>query len=524
MSLFSSSNAQTRADLSSHTGARLQQIHCLLSAASADRAARENAADGLAAVLDTQDPDPASPTFGQMPLHLPGRCGDLNAALFLLPDLLRFETQRQMLPPSLAARLIAAIEAMITAAERRWDEEVFDIHRDGLGYTNIALIHMRALALGANFRKDDRLMRRALAFWRRWLHHVAHFGFDEFLSPTYTHVALDALADLRALFRDVTVHREIARLQACIASMCRAVTHPLLDVPVCGMSRCYRRSFRDGAPPTWKPDLERLALPEQQEHAYPRRASGRATAVPFRWSSFQQPRWGLGSFTGGHYFWQQIQLVAAAGSSAQDRDLCWLPAEPTTTLGFVAQRDGAALCLFSRTVATLHRTQWAARGASPRELAGSYGLAVAGRWRLCADRPGYRLDSPAGPTLRLQPFVLDGETVKPCVLDARRPLPSLHALPGNAASHIAYLFPEEPEQFGLLVSFASLPDGLPTHRIAANRHTLQMAEFSLAWTVMPDGRMVEHYDDDWRTAPLFESAELTVYPGDLLQSAERKCP
>lgn len=498
------------------TGDMLARASALLEGGG--RQAVEEAAGLITHVLDAQDLDADGPRYGQVPMQLPGSPGDLNAALFRLPLLASLDARRHSLPAEIAHRLHVAAEAMVTAAERRWDEELFDPHRDGLAYSNVTLLQVRALAIGSRITKQDRLRRRAVATWRRWLHRIALTGVDEFLSPTYGAIVLETLRELPNLLADPQSTTEIARVQSHLAAIFRAVTHPILEVPVCGMSRSYRRSFLPGHAPAWSPELARLPSPSDEPHRYPRRAAGRATAVPFRWTSFQQPAWGLGSFTGGHYFWQQIQLVAAAGTSRDARDLCWMPAAPTPTPGFVAQRDGTALCLFSRTAATLHATQWAGRTESPRERAGSYGVAVAGRWQLLAQTDGgYRLSSPDGPMLWLLPFVLREGGVQACRLEERSPLPSLHALPADTAPHRAYLFPEEPEQIGLVASFDALPTALPVHCAAGRHHTLQAGRLTLAWTVLPDGRMVEQYDDDWRTAPILQSPELTLYPGDLLQ-------
>ncbi len=178
----------------------LHQIHQALQTGEAASGANAHAL--LAKVLDEQVQDESSPAYGQFPKIFGGGSGDYNMALFMLPTLIELSApQGSSLPPALTDRLDRALRLALTAVERRWNEEIFDLHRDSKSYTNIFLLYIQAFLLGGRHFSDARLTRTGVAQWKRWLSHVAYTGIDEFVSDYFT-VDFEALQRIRELAPD----------------------------------------------------------------------------------------------------------------------------------------------------------------------------------------------------------------------------------------------------------------------------------------------------------------------------------
>lgn len=473
-------------------------------------------------LLDSQDLDPASRTFGQTALRPGGSVGDLNAVLFKLPELLAAHAQRPSLPASLTRRLDAALDAAAVAVERRWDEEVFDPHRDGLGYTNVTLLYVRALALLARHRGDGRLARKSTAQWRRWLHHVDQWGVGEFVSPTYGGIVLDTLAELRVLL-PTDCHAGLAAAGRLVDATLSAATHPVLQLPVCGMSRSYRRCFAPGATPAWAgPLLRARAALGIESPPSPRRLpmemSGRATSQPFRFRSWQARDAGVGSFTGGHYFWQQVALVAAVGAGPDRRAAAWLPSHPAAVAAFVDQRDGRALCLFDRGPLPLHRTQWAVPDHRILATSDSIGVGLTPGWE-ATTRDGVLHLSAYGRRLVVRPFQLESDRAASADLLQREPRPSPHRLPDNAPHISSWWLPDGARHVGCVVELLERDQPatphLPTFTRNGAEYALREGDLSLQWTQLPHGVTVQRFADDFRLTPLLRCPTATIWPGEL---------
>jgi catechol 2,3-dioxygenase len=357
------------------------------------------------ALLGLQVAEESASIYGQFPMRVGGRPGDLNAALFAMPRLIDLlDRGRGTMPPSLAERCAAAIRRAVVAAERRWDDEVFDPHRDHQAYTNIFLLYIQALTLGGSHDGDSRLLRKATGQWRRWFNHVAYHGIDEFASPTYNDIDYGALRGIREHTDDAGVRFEADLALDHLCALGHAITHPTLRLPVCGSSRDYRRFLRPGP---CEPRIVRDAAAgtyrapaavtrEYRARAFPHTVRGRATTVPFRFQSWQVERAALGSMTGGNYFWQQIHCLAAVGRSATEREAVFLPGAYTPTGGYVSQAAGTALCVFNRLPQTLHRTQRRVPDARLAGAGGGRGAAGADSLRLRRMPPPVR-DPRRGP-------------------------------------------------------------------------------------------------------------------------------
>ena len=101
-------------------------------------------------------------TVGCFPQRPAGEWGDLNYALFPLPSLIELaRCHGEEFPRELADRFDRAIRLGTLGAERRWDEEIFDLHRDNKQYTNVFLSYVQCLLLAGQYLGKDRLRRVA---------------------------------------------------------------------------------------------------------------------------------------------------------------------------------------------------------------------------------------------------------------------------------------------------------------------------------------------------------------------------
>lgn len=348
----------------------------------------DTAAPVLERVLDGQIRSPDADR-GRFPMLVPESWRDLNGTLFALPALVSaIEEHASRLPPALIARIEDALRLATPAVESRWQDEVFDLHRDFAAYSNVFVLYIQALVLLARHFRDDRLWSVAAGQWRRWFNQVSYYGIAEFLSPNYNHLIARALLRMQPLVPNPDWAGEVARALEYLMALQCAMHHPALGLPIVGVSRDYRNFAtpgRGGFRPIMTGMAERYApaavWAEYCNRRYPHRAEGRAGLTPFRFSTWQMWDQGLGSMTGGHYFPQQLHLVAAAGRSPEDRAVAFLDAAPNLINGWVAQRDGRALCLFARTGMSYRHTQLRERimtEPAPRSRPPALGLA--GDW------------------------------------------------------------------------------------------------------------------------------------------------
>ncbi|MHB0939409.1 MAG: hypothetical protein ACYDCO_23010 [Armatimonadota bacterium] len=493
-----------------------------------DQAARIISDLLLLQVLDESDM-----VYGQFPMRPGASSGDLNACLFLLPYLLDIlERHGARLPVELAVRLDAAVRRATVAAQRRWDEEVFDPHRDHKGYTNVFLMYVQGLLLSGLHYDDARLLRMAVGQWKRWFNHTAHTGIDEFVSSTYHDVDYEALRRIHACAPDVQMKRQAQLMLDYFVTLGCAVTHPLLQMAVCGSSRDYRRFLdhphyemacvTDAGDGEYQPPAAVKAAYRNRQ--FPYEASGRATSVPFLFQSWQLEHAALGSATGGNYFWQQIHCIAAAGESAERREVVFLPGAYTITNGFVRQRQGQALCLYAREPNTYLRTQKLRADDQIADAFGNLGVGMTDDWRV--DQQDGRLALTAyGHTVTIDPFVIDEGQITPAALSpTRRDNLSqggrFHDTPVDLQD---WLFPDGPRWLGCLVQLTTEGQPAPrpefTCRLTEDQLQVSAGELAVRLFRNPAGGVVELYEGDPRTLPLLECPEGTLWPGELAAHA-----
>ncbi len=490
-------------------------------AADAERAARI-----IEAVCALQKLEP-SWKFGQFPMRADLAYHDRNSNLFLLPemaDLLKRYAAR--LPAPTARRLRDSFRRAMVFAERRWDEEIFDLHRDGVAYTNIFLLYVRAMFLGGAIECEERLWRKGEAQWRRWFNHVACYGLDEFCSPTYSRVDFEALTHLLRLARDEAMKGEVRLALDYLAATQLAATHPVLELPACGSGRDYRRYWapREGRP--WvmmTPDDDVYALPEaaRREFAgrvFPFEMSGRATGVPFRFRSYQESDALLGTMTGGHYFPQNVHVLAAVGRGPAEREILCLPGRHCFQSGFTAQAGLSALCFFTRAPNSYVRTQYIRPDAQTRRLHDDWPLVVGVTpgWEEVECRPGRLTLRAWGRDAHVRCFALNGTKAEPVELARAR-------MSGYQRDVEVYALPPEVEAVICLTgitgakkrfapSSASVRRKGSELRIASGKLQLRLFE-------QASGELTELYEEDWRTTPLLRCPAMTLEPGALTARA-----
>lgn len=513
----------------------MQRVDTLLEAG--DATATAHAHRLLEDLLALQVHDESARTHGQFPMRLSQGVGDLNSCVFMLP-LLTDLRQRHgaQLPPPLCDRLDAAVNAALLAAQRRWDEEIFDIHRDYKAYTNIFLLYVQALLIGGQHTGDGRLRRMAASQWQRWFNHVSYYGIDEFVSAgNYGDVDYRVLRRLHAQAEDATMARQVELVLDHLTTLQHAITHPRLKLAVCGSSRDYRRFFTAGVgePVAVRNDDPTLAGAYQppsavargyRERAFPYSVTGRAAIVPFFFQSWQSRHAALGSMTGGNYFPQQIHCMAAVGHSAEQREVLVMPGSYTIISGYVRQHAHRALCLFARQPNTYLRTQVLVPDDQIEDRFGDFGIGITSGWE--TDEAEGRLVLTAyGHTVTVDPFVIDGGTVRPAPLTSvwREDLGQgrFHDTPRDMRE---YVFPGDATWLGCVVQLSQTMEPLPTTTVSCEHregrlYVRESDGLAIELFRRTDGELIELYDQDWRTTPLLRCPEQTLSAGELAAAA-----
>ncbi len=485
-------------------------------------------AEVVHALIGLQVDDPSSRVHGQFPWVAGGKVGDLNVVLFFMPALIRLlEDARQNMPEETVRELDASVQRAIVAAERRWGEERFDLHRDFKGYTNVFLMYIRTILLAGEYYDDDRLLRLVAGQWQRWFNHVSYYGIDEFVSPRYSNIDYDLLREICEKTRDMQIRRETRYVLEHLSVLLHAITHPVLRLPVCGSSRDYRGFVKPGNHEPGcvrevgsSPFTSEAVREDYEKRTFPYQVRGRATTVPFRFQSWQEEHAAVGTMTGGNYFWQQIHCMVAVGKSERERSVLFLPGANTPTSGFVCQREGSALCLFARRPNSFHRTQEPMPDEKIHAFQGDFGIGLTRNWTVAKQETGRIVLSAYDHEVLVQPFEIHDEVVRPLLLPLTRQTSTgqgrFHDTP---ADFDELVFPKDAVWFGCLISLhrGQAPDALSSIVASKAGEILTLtADGGLSVSVFshPSGELTEIYDDDWRIQPLLETPIHRLCPGD----------
>ena len=232
-----------------------------------------------------QDSNALSSTFGQWAWREGAEIGDLNVALFRSHDLfVNLWPHQDKMAPATREKYLLSCHRLVEAAQHRWDTEVFDIGRDFVAYSNIFCLYIQTLTLAGDRFDDIRLKRTAKGQWTRWYNHISFFGIDEFASPGYNHVIFKALFDIHDFCHDERIQRETQEIMDHVYLLQSAVTHPLLKLPITGISRDYRVFLKEAdarsavltmpLPAGYAPPAQAIAI--NQNRHYPFAVIGKA--------------------------------------------------------------------------------------------------------------------------------------------------------------------------------------------------------------------------------------------------------
>lgn len=481
----------------------------------------------IEAVLAEQFSEPG-PEYGRFPMMVPETWRDLNGTLFLMSSLVAIvEEHAHLLPDDLVARLERSLEMAAVAAERRWQAEVFDVHRDFVAYSNIFALYVQSLMLLARHFDDERLTMVAEGQWRRWFNHVSYYGIDEFVSRNYNGVVLNTLLRMEPAAPSDQIRREINMVTDFLLGMQFGLHHPVLELPISGASRDYRQfvepgrgalgAIASGEADTLAP---RAVVQEHHNRTYPYTASGRAAITPFRFTTWQTLNAGLGSMTGGHYFAQHLHLLAAVGTSPADRAVAYMNADRMmVTNGWVAQADNRALCLFARTPTSYHYAQLGHRpGGPPTPRSNPPSLGLTEAWTIHAGDDNFALRA-YGHTLHVYPFAIEGGRA--------RSSRWREEAPRDGREGVRVLRGEEERTYAGCVLELRGPDEhgrpeRPAVTASMDEDRIKIREgggLGIDLARMPTGEFVELYDVDWRTLPLFKGPAYELWPGELTYRA-----
>jgi len=471
-----------------------------------------------------QATDERSLVFGQFSLRVGGGAGDLNAVLFLLPDLIKLDLVARETPELRDATQPMFARAM-RAVETRWDDEIFDPHRDFTCYTNVFLLYIRALLLGGLHLGNARLVSKAHAQWKRWFFHVAYVGIDEFVSPTYDAVDMEAMGDIHDRTPDPSVRAEVASAIDYLAAVACGAFHPRLKLFVCGQSRHYHSflTVPDGTPDwlrrRWvgSHEISPPVLAELERRDFPFAMRGRAGIKPCLFRTWQTDRAAVGSMTGGHYFWQQVSWITAVGTSEHAREVAWASGSYTPTGAYVDQCDADALCVFTRTPHSLHRTQWRTQ---PPQPFGDFGIGVTRGWTLDESVDAIVLNA-FDHRLFIRPFVVAADRCIPVKLKRvhRTDRGQGRTHPGEA-DFDELIFPESSTLFGFHASLVAMNETPVFHGLEASRIGSELristGPQSVHLLTGPNSDIMQPFDADWRTWPLVKFPSLEILAGELL--------
>lgn len=485
-------------------------------------------------IIQFQDTTADAKTYGQFPFFTDSKLGDQNVALFMAPYYFRELWPHQpRMTPTLAVRFRQSAYRLAEAAERRWDDEVFDIERDYKAYTNVFVMYINTLQLAGKYLRNDRLLRKAQTQWTRWFNHVSYYGIDEFTSPSYSNIDTENLLDIYDEATAPELKRQVKQVLDFLATQQYGISHPLLKLPICGSSRDYRNFQKSGnlevdlvkgpLRGSYQPPA-RLAQPYATRQ-FPYEVTGRATQTPFRYNSYQTANGGMGSMTGGNYFWQQIHCMVAVGRSQQQREVAFLPGSFTPINGYVRQQANTALCVFSRSAATYHRTQARLADAAVPATFGEFGVGVTNGWQVVVNDASHLVLRAYGQEMHVYPFTLtDGNVMPIQLVYKKRSQISARGYHQRAADFGEYVFPEGVQWVGCWITY--IPIGSQVVKpVLTYRTTDGIIRFqadktlSVALFQQLTGELTELYEQDWRTMSLLKTPTETIWPGTLTQQA-----
>lgn len=465
--------------------------------------------------------DSESGNYGLWPWSVGSTIKDKNVPLFQAHLMLvsLWEEQDKM---SVHTRegFLKACERILIAAERRYDEEIFELGREVVAYSNVFALYVQTLTVAAERFDSDRLRRKANIQWRRFYNNFKFYGISEFLSTTYYQVIFDALMDIKAFAHEERIAGEAKEMMDFLYLQQSAVTHPLLKLPVSGIARDYREftKYDDARVGFLQNDVEGYIPPKKaieinRNRKYPFEATGRTGALPFIYNSYQTPNAAMGSMSGwGNYYWQQIYCMAAMGKNEKEKATLFIPGSYTPVNGFTSQRGLSALCVFNRLPTMWHLTQWKGDLSDYRETFTEFGIGFTDKFKQVSQTPERIVIQAYGYDVHIFPFEMDNGKIKPSSMEFRqrdKTSPRYHTRPAHFNE---YVFNEKADWFGVVVKIVESGEKVEkpeiSYRMEAAIHTFCTEDsLSVSITQMEQGNSVQIRADEVNLIPRLQIVE-----------------
>ncbi len=416
--------------------------------------------------ISLQDSIPQSITFGQWAWSAGAQIGDLNVALFRSHDMfVNLWTCQDKMSAATRQRYLTACQRLLEAAKRRWHTEIFDIGRDFVAYSNIFCLYVQTLILAGDRFNDPLLLKTGQSQWTRWYNHISFFGIDEFNSIGYNNLIFRTLFDIHDFCHDERIKKETREIMDFVYTLQSAITHPLLKIPVVGISRDYRIFLKEAEARSailttpqkgYEPPAKAVAINEKRK--YPFTVIGKAAIAPFVFQSYQLADAAMGSMTGGACFQQQIHCMTVVGKSASERAVAFIQGSNTPVNGYTDQKEMTTLCVYNRLPALWHLTQWRGDLSNYRETFGEFGVGLSDKWKEKSVTPGHIVLEAYGYDLHLFPFRLQNEKPVVCELVLKHRTTSSPRYHPRPIVFDEYVFPEEPDWFGVYAALVKSGD------------------------------------------------------------------
>lgn len=459
--------------------------------------------------------DSESGNYGLWPWSVGSTVKDKNVPLFHahLMFVNLWDEQNKMSAQTREA-FLKACKCILVAAERRYDEEIFELGREVVAYSNVFSLYVQTLTLAAERYDSDRLRRKANIQWRRFYNNFKFYGISEFLSTTYYQVIFDALMDIKNFGHEERIAKEAKEMMDFLYLQQSAVTHPLLKIPVSGIARDYREftKYNDARVEFLQHDVQGYTPPTKAieintNRKYPFEATGRTGALPFVYKTYQTPNAAMGSMSGwGNYYWQQIYCMAAMGKSEKEKATLFIPGSYTPINGFTSQQGLSALCVFNRLPTMWHLTQWKGDLSDYRETFGEFGIGFTDQFKRVSRTSERIVIQAYGYDVYIFPFEMVNGEIKSSSMELRqreKTSPRYHTRPAHFNE---YVFNEKADWFGVVVKIVESGQKVERpeifYKTEAAIHTFSTEDnLSVSVACMEQGNCIQIRTDDVNLIP-----------------------
>lgn len=409
--------------------------------------------------------DPQSKNYGSMGWWF-GKGSGLNMANFLCDDLFTdLWPYQDRMSEEVRKEFLITCDLVLKCAERRFDEEAFPIGRDNLEYSNAYCMAVQNMLVGGVRMNNERLIRKAETQWARLYNYHKFYWFGEFMSPAYDNEDFTAIMDIWRFSTDSKMRKQAKEvLDELYLSEC-AGSHPELKVQLVGTSRDYRRflqtKVRDQRSKIITETPADYEIPEkareiQENRKYPFEFEGKAGTMTFTFKSYQLKDAGMGTMTGwGSYFWQQLHLIAAAGSNEYDRATMFIPGSYNPINGFTDQKGMTSMIVYNRRPTLWHLTGMNSKKLNVKKSFDPFGIGTSVEFTEVKNTTGELVLTAGEYDFHVFPFEIDAEygLIQSKLVKEEREYssPSKRYHYRKLGKFYEYLFPTEPEWVGAVV-------------------------------------------------------------------------